>query len=244
MINPRQHHRRVPRQVGQFTATIINEVNKIHASGQGMHGYTSVTGTYQVDDPNAQPTPPGSPSLPPTAAFRSRSSIRPRGSPRPTPSRSICRGQSQDHAERHRRQLNAVANITASATSDGGLQIDAANGFEIEFAADNSGLLASLGVNTFFTGSSSLDIGVNSQLVADPAVAAAQGAGRDARTPRSPISRTSPPPARGHLVGGFSSRPWPLGQSSASQSAMAQGAQGFIDSLANQKAQFSGSQSG
>src|SRR5207302_1992714 len=54
-------------------------------------------------------------------------------------------------------QLSGIANVTASINADGRLAINTTNGYEIEFASDNSGALASLGINTFFTGSSSLD---------------------------------------------------------------------------------------
>ena len=87
-------------------------------------------------------------------------------------------------------QLNGVANVTASVTSDGRLQINTANGYEIEFSNDNSGALADLGVNTFFTGTSSQDVGVNSALGGRPD-AARRGAGRWTGR-RSKCRRSSP----------------------------------------------------
>ena len=39
--------------VGFSSERVINQVNLIHSSGQGEHGYSSLTGTYRVADPAA-----------------------------------------------------------------------------------------------------------------------------------------------------------------------------------------------
>jgi flagellar hook-associated protein 1 FlgK len=106
-------------------------------------------------------------------------------------------------------------------------------------------VLASLGVNTFFTGSSSSDIGVNSQLVADPTLlAAAQGGGPGDGSNAAQLANFAnliPTSLNGSSIGDFYQQTVAaLGQSSASENAMAQGAQGFLDSLNSQRAQFSG----
>jgi len=64
--------------------------------------------------------------------------------------------------------LGAVANLSATITPSGQAQIDAASGFEFSFANDTSGALATLGVNTFFTGTTAQDIGVHQELRDDP----------------------------------------------------------------------------
>lgn len=64
--------------------------------------------------------------------------------------------------------LGAVPNLTASVNPDGTLKIDAAQGFAVSFAEDSSGVLAVLGVNGYFTGSSASDIDVRAELVAQP----------------------------------------------------------------------------
>ncbi len=66
-------------------------------------------------------------------------------------------------------QIDAVANISAVVTSDGRLQITAdAQDFQFSFSDDNTGAMAALGINTFFTGKDASDIGVNLDLVNDP----------------------------------------------------------------------------
>ena len=70
--------------------------------------------------------------------------------------------------------IDAVANLSATITADGRLRITAdANDFEISFSDDSSGVLAALGINTFFTGSGAGDIGVNPTVTANPGKVAA-----------------------------------------------------------------------
>jgi flagellar hook-associated protein 1 FlgK len=63
--------------------------------------------------------------------------------------------------------INAVANISASITTDGKLKIDADSGYTFAFSDDTSNVLAALGTNTFFSGSTAGGISVNSAIVAD-----------------------------------------------------------------------------
>lgn len=64
--------------------------------------------------------------------------------------------------------LDGVDGLSASFGADGRLTIAADAGYTFNFAEDSSGALATLGVNSFFTGSSAADIGVNEDLAADP----------------------------------------------------------------------------
>lgn len=64
--------------------------------------------------------------------------------------------------------LNAVADLTVTITASGQLQFDAGAGFEFSFANDTSGALATLGINTFFTGVDAQDIGVRQELTDNP----------------------------------------------------------------------------
>ena len=61
------------------------------------------------------------------------------------------------------------ANITAT-ISDGKLNISTTNGSSLAFGEDETGILAALGINTFFTGSDALTIGVNPVLVQNPSL--------------------------------------------------------------------------
>jgi len=65
--------------------------------------------------------------------------------------------------------INAISGISAQITLDNRLQITSdSNLTEFEFAKDTSGVLAALGINTFFTNSTTNDIGIN-QAVQDDA---------------------------------------------------------------------------
>jgi flagellar hook-associated protein FlgK len=71
-------------------------------------------------------------------------------------------------------KINGIANINASITN-GKLQITGTGGYTFGFSNDTSNVLAALGINTFFSGSTAGDISVNSTIVADKNhIAAAQ----------------------------------------------------------------------
>ena len=62
--------------------------------------------------------------------------------------------------------IDAVTNISASITG-GKVRIDADTGYTFAFSDDTSNVLASLGINTFFTGASAGGIGVNDKIGSD-----------------------------------------------------------------------------
>ena len=74
-------------------------------------------------------------------------------------------------------QLNAISGITASINANGQLTIASSGaGQQFSFANDTSGALASLGLNTFFTGSNADNLAVNQDVIDDPSkFAASQG---------------------------------------------------------------------
>ena len=70
--------------------------------------------------------------------------------------------------------LNAIANVSASITSDGSLQlVTDASDLELSFGRDSSGVLAALGMNTFFAGNDATDIHINTTLLNDTHLVAA-----------------------------------------------------------------------
>ncbi|MEO0515086.1 MAG: flagellar hook-associated protein FlgK [Planctomycetota bacterium] len=70
--------------------------------------------------------------------------------------------------------LDAVAGVSALISSTGQLVIDSdsANN-RLSFSNDTSGVLAALGVNSFFTGENAFDIGINQAVLSDPTLLAA-----------------------------------------------------------------------
>ena len=79
--------------------------------------------------------------------------------------------------------LNAIDGIAAEITVGRGLKITSTDPNQVfAFSDDTSGLLAALGMNTFFSGDSALGLSVNSVLKEDPAKFAASRGGIGADT--------------------------------------------------------------
>ena len=168
----------------QLAAALIAEVNRIHADGQGLNGYTSVVGGFDVLSAGAalNGTQAGLVSPPRNGSFYITVSDTATG----TPLAYRIEVNFDDPATATTLQslvddINAqVQNITASVTSDNRLAFAAEEGFEFSFGhdgqafrEDTSGVLAALGVNAFFTGSDARTIAVTDALHADSRLLAA-----------------------------------------------------------------------
>ena len=163
-------------QVNSLAGNLIFQLNKLHSSGQGTSGYSSVTATNAVLDPTQalNTTTAGLPFTPTNGSFvvsvtnattgLSTSTLVPvnlTGTPGDTTLNSLAAS------------LNGIAGVTASITG-GKLTIASASPDQtITFSQDSSGALAALGINTFFTGSNAGNIGVNAAVAADPSLVAA-----------------------------------------------------------------------
>lgn len=67
-----------------------------------------------------------------------------------------------------RAALDGIANLNAQITADGRLRVTTDDGFDVSFSDDSSGMLAVLGINTYFQGTDASDIAVREALRADP----------------------------------------------------------------------------
>ena len=165
-----------------FANQLIFQVNRVHSQGQGTSAFGDVLGATRVADPGALLN-----SADAALGF------------------SVVHGGFQIHTTQKSTgqrdtsainvdldgidpandtsltslvaQLNAVAGVTASVTTDGRLRIQADSpDIEITFSDDSSGALAALGINTFFTGEGGYDIAVSTTVRDNQAyVAVAQG---------------------------------------------------------------------
>jgi flagellar hook-associated protein 1 FlgK len=172
--------------LNELASALIAEVNRIHADGQGLVGFTTVTGMVDVlatDSPldNAAAGlafPPQKGSFYITVAdevtatpVAYRIDISLDGTDAGTTLESLVA------------DINTqVSGVTASITADNRLQLDADDGSTFTFGydgqharEDTSGILAALGVNTFFTGTDARSIAVNETLIERPALLAAAG---------------------------------------------------------------------
>jgi len=163
-------------QEDNLAHNLIFELNKLHSSGQGLEGLSSMTATNAVADPT-QPLNSAAAGLafaPTNGSFvvhvqQAGSSqvnstlvqVNLTGSPSDTTLNSLAAS------------LNAINGITAT-VNGGTLQISATNSSEqISFSQDSSGVLAALGINSFFSGKDATDIAVNSTVASQPQLLAA-----------------------------------------------------------------------
>ncbi len=160
-----------------LAAVLINEVNKVHAQGQGLLGMTAVSGTNEVLDAAAllNSDAAGLALRPVNGSFQITVTDLSSGTSVVTTIQVDLDGVgSDDSLSTLVARINAqVPNVTAVVTADNRLQLTAANGFDMTFGQDSSNVLASLGVNTFFSGADASDIAVNPVLVGDPRLLAA-----------------------------------------------------------------------
>jgi flagellar hook-associated protein 1 FlgK len=170
-------------ELNALAAALIREVNKVHARGRGLVGFTDVTGDYDVLDPDAalNSAAAGLGFAPQNGSF----TIAVRNQTSGLSNSAVITVDldgigADDTLATLVAQLNAkVGNVTAEVTPDNRLRLRAADGFEIAFSEDSSNALAALGINTFFNGSDAQDITISTLLEANPDLIAA-GAGTGA----------------------------------------------------------------
>lgn len=163
-----------------FAGQLIFQVNRAHSQGQGRQGFTSVTGTYELQDAtaNLNASAAGLPFRIENGSFFIHMTNE------ATEQRSAFQinvdGDAMSLTDLVN-EINAVVgpgNVTASIGLNNTLKLDAAPGLQITFSDDTSGALAGLGINSFFSGRSATDIAVNDVLLNDSNMLAA-GAGHE-----------------------------------------------------------------
>ena len=157
-----------------FANSMIHEVNKLHSSGQGLNLFDSVLGTTEVVDPTVALNDPNAqiPFSMQHGSFQfhvTQKSSGLRTSQTINVDLDGINPASDTSLTDLAAAINAVANVSASVTSDNRLQISSdAPDYQFSFSDDTTGVLSAVGVNTFFTGKEASDIGVNIDLVGDP----------------------------------------------------------------------------
>lgn len=159
-------------KVDSLANALISELNRLHASGQGLSGITSVTGTTQVSSASVPLSAAGLKYPVGNGSFVITTTEKATGQ---TVSKLITVSPTTT--------LNDIAtqlgdtNISASVLG-GKLQIKAnLADVTLGFSQDSSGALSALGINTFFSGSNATDIAVNPGLVGNPSQLAVSGNG-------------------------------------------------------------------
>ena len=175
-----------------FAGELVIEFNKIFTSGQGLTGYTSLTSLARTDDVNlpigvapldtpivnggfiiqVYDTRTGA-SIDHYIEIKVNEAVQHNPFSLKTPHASG--GTTfQDLAD----AINAIDGLNAAINSHGELEIRSEGGnVEFAFAQDTSGVLAALGLNSFFTGVKAGSLGVNPTLIRDPSKFAASQSG-------------------------------------------------------------------
>lgn len=150
-------------RVDTMAATIINEINKIHSTGNGLENLSgTVSATNAVTDAASalgsaglsSPVTPGSFDI---AVYDSS------GNPT-TSTIDIAAATTLDSLAA---DLNTVGNFSAS-VADGVLSLGTSSPYTFSFANDTSGVLAALGVNGLFTGRDAASMGVSRAIEDNP----------------------------------------------------------------------------
>ncbi|RJR30507.1 MAG: flagellar hook-associated protein FlgK [Desulfobacteraceae bacterium] len=156
---------------------VIWEVNRVHSQGVGLEGFGSVSGTYAVTDTTAGLSASG---------LKYQDFIEDGGFTvfmydsvgATVGTYNISINAAADSLEDLETGLETASggNLTVDIV-DGKITITAGAGLTFAFSSDTSNVLAALGINTFFTGSSANDMGMNSLLNTDKELIAAGRAG-------------------------------------------------------------------
>lgn len=233
-------------QLDTLAASTIFEFNKLHASGQGTRGYTSLTASYVPADPTTALNASGLPFAPKNGSFQVRVTNKTTGVSTTTNIAVDLDGLGTDTSLTSlTADLDGVANMTASFGADRKLQLAADPGYEITFANDTSDTLASLGINTFFTGTNSYNIGVNSVITNDPAfLATGRGGGAADGSNAVALAQFADSAVAGlkdvSISDYYQNVVSLVAQSSASEDALSKGYESFRGSLLGQRDQYSG----
>ena len=173
-----------------MAAAVIDGVNRIHANGQGLAGYRSVVGTYDLlaTDVALDSSATGLTFTPRNGSFFITVADDATGTPIAYRIDVELDGSADGSADGGNTTLESlvarmneqVEGVTASITSDRRFALTAGEGFTFTFGhdgaqyrEDTSNVLAALGINTLFTGSSAKDIAVSDALMQSPALLAA-----------------------------------------------------------------------
>lgn len=173
------------KSLDSFAKTLSFEFNKVFSSGQGLSGYTSLTAENVPNDADAPLDAAGLANIPVNGTFNIVVHNKQTDLTKTTQIRVDLNGLDGDDLTLNTlvAQLNTVDGVSASLDARGRLVLKSSSpNSEFAFSDDTSGLLASLGVNTFFTGSTAGDLGVSGVMTSDPSKFAASRSGIDGDT--------------------------------------------------------------
>ena len=163
----------------ELARALMFEFNKLYSGGQGLTGHTSLAAEFAVDDTAAALNQAGLEFNPTSGVFEVHVLNTQTGLRETTEIAIDLNGVGADTSLADlAAALDAIDGLSATIDADRRLQITSDSpAIEFSFDDDTSGVLASLGLNTFFTGSHAYDIGISQVVRDDPAKFAASGGG-------------------------------------------------------------------
>jgi flagellar hook-associated protein 1 len=234
-------------QLNNFAKTLIFEFNKVYSSGQGLNGYSTITSSNTVDDSSKPLNDTGLEFTPNNGSFQVLVRNKKTGLTQTTNVQVDLNGMGHDMTlDDLQAALNGINGLKSEIQVGGGLKIDSlSTDNEFAFANDTSGVLAALGINDFFTGTTAHDMGVSAAVRADPAKFAASQGGLDADTKNAQVMANfldMPIESKnGETLGIIYNRiVADVAQGSSVSKTTAEGAQAFESSLRGQQMSVSG----
>ncbi len=174
-------------RLNDFARTLAFEFNKVYSSGQGLVGYQELTSEFAVHSIDARLDQAGLPFTPTNGSFQvlvqnTRTGIAQYHTIKMDlldyPGGGAIHPDGVTTLEELADRLDAIDGLSAEVTGTRKLRLTTEASDQVfAFANDTSGLLAALGLNTFFSGSSATDLGVNPVVASNPATFAASAAG-------------------------------------------------------------------
>ena len=157
-------------ELDDFARTLTFEFNKIFSSGQGLSGYQTSTSAFAVSSASGALDSVNLPFTPINGSFQVKILNKQTGTTQTTDFFVKLNGLSDDTTLTDlATQLNSLSALSASVSSAGNLTITSNSPEQdFSFANDTSGLLAALGINSFFTGTAAADMAVSSIFRDDP----------------------------------------------------------------------------
>jgi flagellar hook-associated protein 1 FlgK len=150
----------------QLAATLAFEFNKVYSQGQGLVGFSSLTSVETISDANAALDSAGLAFTPVNGSFNLLIHSKEDDLTQTHTIRVDLNGLDEDTSLTDlAAQLDAIDGLSAEVTTAGALRLTSeSTDIEFAFAGDTSGVLAALGINTFFTGSTAGSLDVNDEL--------------------------------------------------------------------------------
>jgi flagellar hook-associated protein 1 FlgK len=175
--------------IDTLSEQLIFQVNRIHSQGQGLELLDDITGTTALADSTVALNDPATDLtvVPTHGSFQLHVVQKSTGRATTSTINIDLDGlnpASDTSLTSLAAAIDVAANISASVTPGGRLQITAdTSDFQMSFSDDTSGVLAVLGVNTFFTGKDAFDINLNSVVTANPRRIAAASSSATGQNP-------------------------------------------------------------